>query len=72
MAKQVTKDMLIHQIIEVDPGNAAILMASGMHCVWEYPVNDTVLLVSPGIAGWYLPVRNESICSYEVIDLLPQ
>ena len=33
MAKQVTKDMLIHQIIEVDPGNAAILMASGMHCV---------------------------------------
>ncbi|MBQ1438909.1 MAG: metallophosphoesterase [Solobacterium sp.] len=47
-------------------------LASGMHCVWEYPVNDTVLLVSPGIAGWYLPVRNESICSYEVIDLLPQ
>lgn len=33
MAKQVTKDMLIHEIIEVDPGNAAILMASGMHCV---------------------------------------
>lgn len=33
MAKQVTKDMLIHQIIEIDPGNAAILMASGMHCV---------------------------------------
>lgn len=33
MAKSVTKDMLIHEIIEVDPGNAAILMASGMHCV---------------------------------------
>ena len=33
MAKQVSKDMLIHEIIEVDPGNAAILMASGMHCV---------------------------------------
>ncbi len=33
MAKQVSKDMLIHQIIEIDPGNAAILMASGMHCV---------------------------------------
>ena len=33
MAKQVTKNMLIHEIIEVDPGNAAILMASGMHCV---------------------------------------
>lgn len=33
MAATVTKDMLIHEIIEVDPGNAAILMASGMHCV---------------------------------------
>ncbi len=33
MAKQISKDMLIHEIIEVDPGNAAILMASGMHCV---------------------------------------
>lgn len=33
MAKQVSADMLIHEIIEIDPGNAAILMASGMHCV---------------------------------------
>ena len=33
MAKQVNKSMLIHEIIEIDPGNAAILMASGMHCV---------------------------------------
>lgn len=33
MAKNVSKDMLIHEIIEIDPGNAAILMASGMHCV---------------------------------------
>ncbi len=33
MAKQVTKDMLIYEILEIDPGNAAILMASGMHCV---------------------------------------
>ena len=30
MAKQIDKSMLIH---EVDPGNAAILMAAGMHCV---------------------------------------
>lgn len=45
---------------------------AGMHCVWEYAFDDTTLLVSPGIAGWYLPVRNESICSYEVIDLLPE
>jgi hybrid cluster-associated redox disulfide protein len=33
MSKAVSKDMLIKDIIEVDPGNAAILMASGMHCV---------------------------------------
>ena len=33
MSKTVTKDMLIREIIEIDPGNAAILMASGMHCV---------------------------------------
>ena len=28
MAKQIDKSMLIHEIIEVDPGNAAILMAA--------------------------------------------
>ena len=33
MAQPVNKSMLIHEIIEIDPGNAAILMASGMHCV---------------------------------------
>lgn len=33
MSKTVNKDMLIQEIIEIDPGNAAILMASGMHCV---------------------------------------
>ena len=33
MAKQIDTSMLIHEIIEVDPGNAAILMAAGMHCV---------------------------------------
>lgn len=33
MAKTITKEMLIGEIITVDPGNAAILMASGMHCV---------------------------------------
>ena len=33
MAKQIDKSMLIHEIIEVDPGNAAILMAAGMHFV---------------------------------------
>lgn len=30
---QVTKDMIIADILAIDPGNAAILMASGMHCI---------------------------------------
>lgn len=30
---QITKDMIIADIIAVDPGNAAILMAAGMHCI---------------------------------------
>ena len=33
MAKQIDKSMLIHEIIEVDPRNAAILTAAGMHSV---------------------------------------
>lgn len=33
MSKSVSKDMLIKDILDVDMGNAAILMASGMHCV---------------------------------------
>lgn len=33
MAVQVTKDMLIGEILMVDKGIAPILMQSGMHCV---------------------------------------
>lgn len=33
MAKQVSKDMIIGDMLQVDPGIAAILMASGMHCI---------------------------------------
>ena len=32
MAK-VTKDMLIGEILQLDPNMAGVLMASGMHCV---------------------------------------
>lgn len=32
MSKSVSKDTLIGDIIAIDPGNAAILMANGMHC----------------------------------------
>lgn len=33
MAKQVTKDMIIGEIIQVDRGIIPILMNSGMHCL---------------------------------------
>ena len=33
MKKQVTKDMLIDEMLQVDIGIAPILMASGMHCI---------------------------------------
>ena len=33
MAAQVTKDMLIGEILMIDRGICAILMQSGMHCV---------------------------------------
>lgn len=32
MTKEITKDMLIGEMLTVDPGIAAILMAGGMHC----------------------------------------
>ncbi|MBP3912129.1 DUF1858 domain-containing protein [Zhenhengia yiwuensis] len=33
MARQVTKDMVIGQIIQVDRGIIPILMQAGMHCL---------------------------------------
>ena len=33
MAKQVNKEMIIGDMLQIDPGIAAILMASGMHCI---------------------------------------
>ena len=33
MAKQVSKDMLISELLEVDPGIVPILMAAGMGCI---------------------------------------
>lgn len=38
----------------------------------EYRVGETDLYVSAGIAGWYLPLRTEARCSYEVIRLIPR
>ena len=33
MAQQVTKDMIIEDILQIDPNLAVILMQTGMHCV---------------------------------------
>lgn len=33
MTERVSKDMIIADMLQVDPGIAAILMASGMHCI---------------------------------------
>lgn len=33
MAKQITKDMVIGEILQVDRGLIPILMKSGMHCL---------------------------------------
>ena len=33
MAIQITKDMIITDILTADPSIAAVLMASGMHCI---------------------------------------
>ncbi len=51
MAKQIHKDMLINDIIEVDPGNAAILMASGMHCIGCMAAAGETLEEAAGVHG---------------------
>lgn len=33
MAATISKDMIIADMLKIDPGIAAILMASGMHCI---------------------------------------
>lgn len=33
MAKKITKDMTIGEIISINPNMAGVLMAGGMHCV---------------------------------------
>ena len=33
MAATINKDMIIADMLKIDPGIAAILLASGMHCI---------------------------------------
>ena len=44
----------------------------GLNVYGDYYIGDTHLYVSPGIAGWYLPLRSEAHCNYEVINLIPE
>lgn len=45
---------------------------AGLNVVYTYRFDDTDLYVSPGIGNWYYPFRNETHCSYAVIDLIPE
>lgn len=45
--------------------------AAGLNVVYTYRIGSTDLYVSPGIGNWYYPFRNETHCSYAVIDLIP-
>ena len=42
----------------------------GLNVVYTYRIGNTDLYVSPGIGNWYYPFRNETHCSYAVIDLI--
>lgn len=44
----------------------------GLNVYGDYYIGDTHLYVSSGIAGWYLPLRSEEHCNYEVIELKPE
>lgn len=45
---------------------------AGLNVVGDYHIGDFDLYVSPGVSGWYLPLRNESHCYYEVFELSPR
>lgn len=44
---------------------------TGHDAYGTYHHGDTELYVSPGITGWYFPLRTEAHCNYEVVDLVP-
>ena len=44
----------------------------GLNTCGDYKIGDTHLYVTPGIGGWYFPLRSESHCNYEVFELKPE
>ena len=51
MAKQVSKDMLISELLEVDPGIVPILMAAGMGCIGCPPAQGESLEEAAAVHG---------------------
>ena len=49
-----------------------IYRMAGLNSLGDYQIGDTHLYVTPGIGGWYLPLRSESHCHYEVFTLKPE
>nr|MCR4952255.1 metallophosphoesterase [Solobacterium sp.] len=45
---------------------------AGLNVVYTYQIGPTALYVSPGIGNWYYPFRNETHCSWVMIDLIPE
>ncbi len=64
MAKTVSKDMLIGEIIALDPGNAAILMANGMHCPGCPSAQGETLEEAAMVHGMDVNVLLDSINEY--------
>lgn len=44
---------------------------AGYDAIGFHRHGDTDVYVSPGVGGWYVPIRTEGHCTYEVITLLP-
>lgn len=49
-----------------------IYRIAGLNSCGDYYIGDTHLYVTPGIGGWYFPLRSEAHCNYEVFVLKPE
>ena len=49
-----------------------IYKLAGFNTCGEYHVGDTTLYITPGIAGWAVPLRSEAHSRYEIFDLIPE
>ena len=49
-----------------------IYKLAGFNTCGEYHIGDTTLYITPGIAGWAVPLRSEAHSRYEIFDLIPE